>query len=300
MKIYVNRLPVINRAWGGGAHFVNACYCHITSHGHEVCKNTDVRPDAILIVGLDDDGNGLSASSAVMFKTLYAPSTKLILRVNENDERKGTKNVNKELLDLSRYVDGTVFVSHWLKEEFLKLGWACKNNTVIYNGVDREIYKPGEKLGNGRINIVAHHWSSHPLKGSDIYEKLDEFVGVNSDQFTFTYIGRTESRFKHTIVKAPMWGKAMGQELSRYDVYVSGSRNDPGPNHIVEGISCEIPTYVHKDGGGCVEFAGQDHAYDDFDALKQILLSGNFKQNLNKFNDWKTCVNEYVKFIECT
>jgi hypothetical protein len=31
-----------------------------------------------------------------------------------------------------------------------------------------------------------------------------------------------------------MFGKELGDELGKYDVYASASRFDPGPNHIIE------------------------------------------------------------------
>ncbi len=302
MLTYINRSSV-HGPYGGGAQFINAFHKYAPRPGIELVDNSQTftaKPDVILLAGLDNQGpSQISVEQAIMYKMYMNPDCKLILRVNENDARKGTNNVDKLLTTLSWHVDATVFVSNWLQDYFKRRGWRCANNTVIYNGVDASIFKPQPKLNNGKLNIVTHHWSDNRMKGADIYEELDKFVGEHPDKFTFTYIGRHKCDFKHTNVVKPLYGEQLGKQLGQYDVYVSASRHDPGPNHITESISCNIPTYVHYEGGGCVEFAGEDHSYDDWDELKQLLLSKNdIKQNTSQFKSWQECVDEYANF--CT
>jgi glycosyltransferase involved in cell wall biosynthesis len=304
MKVYINRFP-INGPWGGGNMFVKAFHKHVPEMGHDLIppESMSIAPDAVLLAGLDNDGQGgVSAEQAIMYK-MYQDRVKLVLRVNENDARKGTAHVDDYLLKLAPHMDGTVFVSHWLRDYFLERGWPDNNHAVIVNGVDREIFKSQPKLNNGKLNIVAHHWSDNPLKGFDIYEQLDEFVGANSDKYAFTYIGRDRRTFKHTNVVRPLFGKKLGEELGKHDVYVSASRFDPGPNHVLEALACDMPTYVHKDGGGCVEFAGYAHAYGTWEELRDILESGPpYHANVqsNNLHTWPTCVREYIGFLEAT
>lgn len=304
MKLYINRIPV-RGPWGGGNNFVKAAYACLSSKSMLVdpaddASSFNTRPDAMLLIGLNAEGPCASFDQAIMYKTLVNPSAKIVLRVNENDARKGTQHVDRMLVKASQHVDGTVFVSQWLKDYFEKQGWKCDNNTVIYNGVRNDIFKPGEKFNNGKINILAHHWSNNPMKGFDIYEKIDSYVAEHNDRYTFTYIGRDRGTFKNTNVIRPTYGKSLGEELGRYDVYVSASRFDPGPNHIIESIACGLPTYVHAEGGGCVEFAGSDHVFNSWDDLKMILDMQKFSLNYSApvFSTWDECVNSYVKFIE--
>jgi len=303
MKIYVNRLPV-RGPWGGGNAFVHAAYEMLPQHGHQVIAADDSRvaPDAMLLAGIDNDGYGISAEQAVMYKSVMSPhrDVKLVLRVNENDARKGTTDVDKMLIALSHHVDGTVFVSRWLQEYFEKKGWGCTNNTVIINGVDREVFKSQSKLNNGKVNIAAHHWSDNSMKGADIYEELDKFVGQNPDKFAFTYIGRHKCNFKNTTVVRPLSGKRLGEELGKHDVYVSASRWDPGPNHVLESLACGLPTFVHTDGGGAVEFAGDAAQYHSWEELKRDLLANEFPKiaQAQPLTDWQTCVKQYSDFLE--
>lgn len=309
MKLYINR-TVHHGAWGGGNLWVKAAYEHAAKQGHEVLSPEDfkARPNVILLAGVDGEGACISAEQAIMYK-MYVGNVKLILRVNENDARKATHGVDEKLMLLSGHVDGVVFVSEWLQEYFTDQTWNCKNNTVIHNGVDREIFKPSEKLNNGKINLVTHHWSNNDLKGFDIYDQLDKFVGQHPDKYTFTYIGRDQRKFQNTKVVQPLYGKALGDELGKYDVYISASRFDPGPNHVLESLACEIPTYVHKDGGGGVEFAGKKHVYGSWNELQSLLEAGNdnqtgsailFQPNITSLISWETSINQYLKFCEDT
>jgi len=301
MKLYINRNPV-SGPWGGGAKFFNA-FWEFSSVELMKSQTMNINPDVMLLVGLDNQGpTQISAEQAVMYKMYVNPGCKLVLRVNECDARKGTTGVDDGLIKLSRFVDGTVFVSRWLQEYFNAKGWGCQNQTVIYNGVQRSIFKPQPKVDNGKLNIVAHHWSDNRMKGADIYERLDELAGKNPDKLAFTYVGRHQCDFKHTNVIKPLHGQALGDELGKHDVYVSASRFDPGPNHILEALACGLPTYVHKDGGGCVEFAGTDHVYGDMLELESIITAvGLHASNTNfTLSSWKDCVTEYNAFLEAT
>lgn len=299
MKIYVNRLP-IKGPWGGGNMFVQACYDHLESFGQMIVHANDqiTAPDVILLVGTEQERSGISAEQAIFYKNLMKDhrDVKIILRVNENDARKGTSGVDAGLINLSSHIDGTIFVSRWLREYFMKKEWNCHQTDVIKNGVDKEVFKPGTKIGGDKIHLVTHHWSNNEMKGFDIYEKLDEWVG-NNPKFDFTYIGRDRGTFKNSKVIEPLFGNRLGEELGKYDVYISASRFDPGPNHVIEAISAELPTYVYKDCGGGVEFAGEDHVYNNWEHLISILQNGTFHTNSIPTYDWKSCIGEYVRFI---
>ena len=307
MKVYINREP-IHGPYGGGNMFVTAFHKRAPHLCELMLDQTlSITPDVILLAGLDNDGVGISLDQAVMYQMYVKPDVKIVLRVNENDARKGTKHVDPLLLKASEYITGTVFVSEWLHNYFVEKGWACKHNTVIVNGVAPDIFAPQPKLNNGKLNLVAHHWSDNPMKGADIYEKIDQLVGEHPDKFAFTYVGRTQSDFKHTKVIKPIFGRALGEELGKHDAYISASRFDPGPNHVLEALSCGLPTYVHVDGGGCVDFAGADHAYYSWDQLKNLLLENAAHGYMTRPNTkavqlrpWMPVIQDYIAFLEQT
>lgn len=302
MKAYVNRYPV-RGPWGGGNLWTSAFHEYAPAMDVELVASDTIQgaPDVIMLAGLDNDGAGISAEQAIMYKMYMSgeKDIKLVMRVNENDARKGTSNVDDMLLKVSAHIDSTVFVSRWLQDYFNNKGWACPKQTVIYNGVSNK-FQPMPKIGEDKVHIVTHHWSDNYLKGFDVYDKLDEFVGLNKDKFTFTYVGRDRGTFKNTKVVKPLHGKALAEELGKYDVYVSASRFDPGPNHVLEALACKIPTYVHKDGGGSVEFAGSDHVYSNWDQLERILREGAFAKNIGAIvlPRWEDCIKQYVEWMK--
>lgn len=283
---------------------MNAMHSRLQDLGHVDIErgNMTITPDVILVVGLDAEDCGLSAEQAIMYKMMLKSKkdVKVVLRVNENDARKGTDHVDHIMRQAAGFVDGTVFVSEYIRDYFMAKGWECKDNVVIYNGVDKELFAPSDTVKTQKTSIVAHHWSDNYMKGFDVYDMLDEFVGTPEGAgFSFTYIGRQRGTFKNTTVINPISARKLGIELSRHDVYVSGSRHDPGPNHVLEALACGLPTWVHKDGGGAVEFAGKEFAFDDCDHLKSILVEGKWRVTNNVIlDDWNTCIDSYLKYME--
>lgn len=298
MKVYINRKPVVG-PWGGGNMWVQSMYSILPSLGISLVEISE-SPDVILIAGIGREGNCVSADEAIRYKEMSAShgrNVRLVMRVNENDARKSTTGVDDSIRRIARHCDHVVFVSRWLYDYFQAESLGEKAS-YIYNGVDSQIYRESPKLQNEKINIVTHHWSDNVMKGFDIYDLIDEWTLKNQD-FTFTYIGRERGTFKNAKVVKPLFGKDLGEELGKYDVYVSASRFDPGPNHIIESISCGLPTYVHKDGGGCVEFAGQDHVYQDVNQLLNILSSKSYSKNTCWLpKNWEACVKSFYEVLK--
>jgi|ETNvirnome_6_100_1030635.scaffolds.fasta_scaffold23082_2 hypothetical protein len=297
MKILINRKPV-QGPWGGGNLFVKSFCKAMSDLGHDVVHEFDDSIDLIFMQDPRYDKLRISINEIARYKE-HRPSTRVIHRVNECDARKNTNDMDSVLRECSKISDDTIFVSQWMKNYHLSRGWYCKNNHVVYNGVNLGHFKPREKISNGKTNIVTHHWSSNPLKGSDVYRFLDDFVGKNED-YTFTYIGRSDLQFKNSKLISPIYGEDLGKELSRYDVYVSGSRHDPGPNHIIESIACNLPTLCHTDGGGAVEFCGKKNTFDNFPSLVKLIQAASrgqdFEHDLNVY-DWKSCMHVISKIL---
>lgn len=291
MKFYINR-SVVDGPWGGGNNFVKAIYNYLPPLGYEIIEDPFVVvPDIIFLQNPKPDSiDNFSINEAVAIKK-NNPSVKIILRVNDCDERKNTKGVDDMWVTCSAHIDATIFVSKWMKSYFLKKGWQCNDNFVLYNGVNLKHFKKQEKINNGKINIVTHHWSNNRLKGFDIYEKLDNYISMDN-KLTFTYIGRDLNTFKNTTTVPPLFGQDLGAELGKYDVYISASKSDPGPNHILESLACDIPTYVKEGGGGCIEFAGNSHTYREFHDFIDIIKENKIRNNDSiKVTSWEKCID---------
>ena len=296
MKVLINREPLRDRPWGGGNLFLIALCDSLSKNKVEVTHRLSEDIDIIFMQDPRYSDLQISVNEIASYKT-FKPAAKIIHRVNECDARKNTGDIDNLLRECSKITDHTVFVSDWMREYHIARGWNCLRTSVIHNGVDLNHFSPRDKIDNGKINIVTHHWSNNRMKGFDIYEKLDRFV-KDSELFTFTYIGRHNSTFKNTKTIDPLYGIDLGKELSKYDVYISGSVYDPGPNHILESVACKIPTYVISTGGGAVEFAGLDHTYDTFEELVEILKSRAYKANDYNARSWSECIDDYMLIIE--
>ena len=137
------------------------------------------------------------------------------------------------------------------------------------------------------------------MKGFDIYDELDRALGGElGKKIDFTYVGRDRGTFKNTKVVQPLYGDALGNELRKHNVYISASRFDPGPNHIIEALACFNNVYVHADGGGCVEFAGNDVTYRTFDELVNMILSRKSNANAKSFGSWEQCAKQTFEFLK--
>lgn len=284
MKVFINR-TIVQGPYGGGNLFVKAFYEHVSEFGLQLTHNPK-QADVVFIAGMSAENGSPSA-----FDLLWHP--KKIFRVNECDSRKNTVGVDDTIKQISVNCQKTVYVSNWLRDE-LKADNDCP---VIYNGCDDKIFKPQPKLNNGKINIVTHHWSDNTRKGLETYQWLDEFAGNNID-FSFTYIGRIKTFLRNSTKIDPIFGHILGTTLGKFDVSVNASVYDPGPNSVLEPLSCNIPTFVHKDGGGGVEFAGQDHTFSNHDELEKILLSKNYVMNSFKPSSWHACIEQYIEVIK--
>ena len=297
MKLFINR-TVVNGPWGGGNAFVKAMFELAPKLGVYVGSHLNQRYDAVLLMDpRPDETTGIGIEEVRRYK-LFQPKTKIIQRVNECDARKQTTGVDQMLAAAGVSNDCTIFVSDWMRDYHQRRQWPCQKTAVIYNGVDRQVFRQREKLNNGKVNIVTSHWSNNIYKGHDVHQWLDEFVGKHSNDFSYTFIGRHQNQFKNTKHIEPLFGQALGDELGKYDVFVTGTRADPGPNHCLESMSCGIPTYAHFEGGGAVEFVDENHVYKTPEDLETILLSKTFTQNSLSLMDWEACVKLYIQKIQ--
>lgn len=293
-KLLMNREPV-KGPWGGGNLFVKAICEHAEEFGWKIVHGFEPGIDAILMVDPRPDGLGIGMKEIYQYRQVTG--CRVVHRVNENDARKGTNSMDEMLRACSHFTDASVFVSKWIQDYHKKKGWYGRKGYVVYNGVDHDHFKPAQKFNDGKTHLVTHHWSNNLMKGFDIYDKLDEWIREN-DAFTFTYIGRDHGNFKNTRVVSPLFGQELGAELGRYDIYISASLFDPGPNHIIEALACGIPTYAIRDGGGACEFVGVDGVYEDYDDLVRRLTSDTTGPILGWNIDWKECARLYFEVFK--
>jgi glycosyltransferase involved in cell wall biosynthesis len=267
--------------WGGGNQFASSLSTYLTRKGHEVGHALD-RPDLDLIMLTEPRRS--SASSAFNDGDVWSyrarnPRTLVVHRINECDERKNTRWVNKRLAVANRCADHTVFISSWLRGLFRGHRYRIAEPSVILNGADRDSFHPAAGAvwdGVGMLKVVTHHWSSNWNKGFDVYRRLDELLGQPAlgGRFAFTYIGRMPAglTFRHATVEPPLSGRALGEALSRHHVYLTASLNEPAGMHHIEGALCGLPL-LYRTSGALPEYCdGFGLSFDGLESFEARLL----------------------------
>lgn len=188
------------------------------------------------------------------------PKVPILHRINECDQRKGTDDIDELLRQTSELADHTVFIAEWLRDYFTAKWFdVSRPHTCIYNGADPGVYHPfGARLPEAGepIRIVTHHWSDNPLKGFDIYEKVDALIANGKlPGFVLRVIGRWPKsiQWRSAELFGPLTGPPLAEKLRECHIYLTASRWEPCGMHHVEGAQCGLPLVYHDDGGGIVE-----------------------------------------------
>ena len=284
MKIAVGSRP-FNGPWGGGNRFAAALSEALREAKHAVVHDlSDIDIDVILLTDPRPRSPHVAfgAGAVLRYLAMRNPRAIAVHRVNECDERKGEPFINHKLVRANYVADATVFVGHWLVDlpvwqAHLRGPWF-----VIHNGADARVFHPHgfqPWVGNGPLKLVTHHWGYHPMKGFDVYERLDRMLVQPEwkDRIAFTFIGNLTKgfQFQNARYVPPLDGEALATELRSHHAYVTASINEPGGNHQNEGAMCGLPLLYRESGcmpeycaGYGVSFSGPE---DFTDALSQLV-----------------------------
>ena len=311
MKISIGS-KIIDGPWGGGNLFVKNLSEFLLDNGHEVIYDLS-EPDIDLILLTDPRSRKESSSSfnhieINRYKDYVNSNVKVVQRINECDERKGTENINSFYLEASNSVDHVVFVSTWMENIYLNLGMKKEKTSVILSGSNSDVFnssgsvylKEGEK-----VKLFTHHWSSHRNKGFDIYEYINKLLITDKwkNKLEFTYVGNVSPEYKLNNVKIlkPLAGLELAKEIKKHHIYITASINEPSGNHHIEAAQCGLPI-LFKDSGGIPEYCeGYGVKFnDDFDVKLEEIINNYSKIKLAMskypFNSKKMC-QEYMNLF---
>ncbi len=244
--------------WGGGNRFVSALTEALEQAGHSAVF--DLADGDIDIILLMDPRSRLpifrfGAGAILRYLAFRNPKAVAIHRVNECDERKNTRHMNRLLTRANYCADHTVFVGSWLRELAAWQSAPPAESSVILNGADTRTFNAqgfAPWNGNDPLKLVTHHWGGNRLKGFDIYERLDAMLASDSwgNRIRFTYVGNLPKgfRFRHACHIEPLTGEALADELRSHHAYITASINEPGGNHQNEGALCGLPLLYRESG----------------------------------------------------
>lgn len=296
--------------WGGGNLFVINLARYLDDLGHEVRYNLE-DPDIDIILLTDprkkSESSSFNHKDIKKYLNKVNPNARVIHRINECDERKGTKGLNKFYIKANKIADHTIFVSSWLKDLYFDSGYFNNNYSVIMSGSDKKIFYPKVLKKNEKLKIVTHHWGGNWNKGFDIYKKLDDLLSSAEwkNKVSFTYVGNLPKNFyfKNSEHIRPLSGIKLGNELRKYDIYLTGSLNEPSGNHHIEGAQCGLPL-LYIESGALPEYCdgyGLSFNIQNFEEKLNEMIE-NFDLYLNKIKDYpynsEQMCKEYLNVFE--
>jgi hypothetical protein len=284
VKVAIGSRPY-NGPWGGGNRFVAALCEGLAQGGHAVVHDLADRDiDIVLLVDPRTRMPNVSfgAGAIMRYLAFRNPQAIVVHRVNECDERKRDGHINARLVRANYAADATVFVGEWLSglpawRKHLRAPWF-----TVRNGSDTRLFHRTGFVpwsGQGPFKLVTHHWGYDPMKGMDVYARIDAML-ASADwrgRLEFTYVGNLPrgTTFANARYVPPLDGKPLADELRSHHAYVTGSINEPGSHHQNEGALCGLPL-LYRDSGCLPEYcAGFGVAFDgpdDFEvALRRLM-----------------------------
>lgn len=177
---------------------------------------------------------------------------------------------------VNRLSDYTIFQSIYSKESFSWYHVNPKNNSIIYNGVDGDIFFPSKdppSCNDATLNLVAISWSPNIRKGFAILSAASRIPGVD-----VRFIGRWCDAVDPSNVKlmGVMQSHELAQIMRNSDAMIHAAENEPCSNAIMEALACGLPV-LYLDSGGNRELAGEfgvaisDNLENDVERLRADL-----------------------------
>ena len=166
---------------------------------------------------------------------------------------------NRFQIQVNRSVaDHTIFLSHWLADQYARSGYQSPDFSVLLNGGDPRLwnFRKREKPSN-QFKLVTHHWSDNLKKGADVYLMLDDMLTSKAweGKLAFTHVGRKPAslRLPATRHVPPCFGRDLVAEMHQHHIYITGAQNEAAGMHHIEGALTGLPL-LYRDSGGLPEY----------------------------------------------
>ena len=241
--------------------FVSQWVRLLKGRGYRVGYDLSGRVDVVVVVDPRDDlqSKAFGMDEIRGYRERH-PQTRVLHRVNECDQRKATGFMDALLAKANAVADYTVFISEWVRDYHAARWFDVKKpHSCIYNGADPRVFHPvGAAVHRNEqpFRLVTHHWSDNPLKGFDVYERVDRLIADGQlPGVEFWVIGRWPKNLQWKAARTfpATSGTALASLLRQCHAYLTASRWEPCGMHHVEGAQCGLPLIYHEDGGGIVE-----------------------------------------------
>ena len=291
----------IDTPWGGGNQFLKALKQQFTRQG--IYSDEPEKADIILF-------NSHQFQKQTLKLKLKYPNKIFVHRVDGPLSQTRGKNsimTDKKIFYSNRLIaDGTIFQSHWSREESYRLGMT-KNSfeTCIANAPDPNIFYPTsfcKKNRNlsGKIRLITTTWSSNQRKGFDIYHYLDEHLDFK--KYSMTFVGNFDKPFKKINTIPPVPSKDLASMLRSHDIFIAASKYEPCSNSFLEALHCGLPAIARNNSsypellsGNGLLFENEEDILKTIDRLAQKLDA--FKQKI-RIITLDEIAERYYRFFE--
>jgi hypothetical protein len=321
IKIFIN-FRSVHECYGGGNQFVNNIHKYLEKYENmNITYELEDNIDIYLIIDPRKDKNGFkkySLDDIVKYRNTKKTG-KIIYRINDCDITRKLKNLENSIMENINDIDCLVYNSDFIQQYYYNKYQHVRHKMthIIYNSVDSTIFFPKQKLNigeNKKFKIVTHHWSDNINKGYDIYFKLAEYCKM-SDVYEFIFIGRKfNSNYDSSLINVvgPFSGMELADKLRNCDIYITASKYDSCPMHVLEGLSCGLPMLYSNNTGGVKNICEitsdkVGEKFVDFDDLinKLEIIKNNYDiyydnilRNINFYNS-NDCYTKYLKLMYC-
>jgi glycosyltransferase involved in cell wall biosynthesis len=247
-------------SWGGSNQWVKQLTEYLARTGYRVVFTLTPDVDCVLLTHNGLTGPLEFGPEEVARLKRDRPDVRCVHRINDNDLRKGTSQMDRLLADTNRVADHTVFISAWLRDYHAERWFdLARPHSVILNAADPAVFHPvgtRARAAPEPWRIVTHHWSNNWMKGFRTYQDLDARIAAGQlSDLELHVVGRWPSEivWKTARTYPPTVGRALAAILRGCHLYATASLWEPGGMHFIEGLQCGLPLVYHVDGGGIVE-----------------------------------------------
>ena len=318
-KIFINFKPDNSIPYGGGNISVFYIVSEFTKRfsDFDVTYSLEEGIDIYLLIDVNKDRKfkKFGIEPIVEHRNTVNKSAKIIARINDCDITRNVTNITSREMKIKKFhneINCYIYNSHFIKDYYLNKfeDLRQKNHCVIVNGCDQKLFILKEKEIKNTVKIVTHHWSPNLNKGYETYFNLWKHC-KQTTELEFVFIGKhVPDMFKDVNIIGPYAKEELVNALNDCHVYITDSRYDSCPNHVLEAISCGLPILYSNVDGGARELCQMSdlpigEMYSNFNDLlvKLEKIRNNYGTYVNNIKTSKhifktdNCVRSYYNYI---
>jgi hypothetical protein len=318
VKIFIN-FKFSDVPYGGGNQFIMNLV-HYLSKFSNICITYELEENTDIYFIIDIRKGTFKKYS---FEQIYEYKEKkgglIIYRINDCDITREKCNLEELIVSNSSKIDYYVFNSNFIHkyyndkyDEFQNIPYR-----IMYNTANCTLFYPSSpksKKLNKKIKIVTHHWSDNINKGYQIYYDFYNYC-KSRDDVELIILGRkfADGFENPPPVLGPYKGNELANLLRECDIYITASKYDSCPMHLLEGLACGLPVLYLDHVGGVKDicelsehkvgepFLNINECIEKLDKIRNNyeFYYNNILKNIELYNS-NYCYAEYTKLFLST